>query len=533
MPFLSSVGILDERAIAEVRTERTGVISPHVIFGLCGFTLYLTWTFVLFISPAVTPESSLSALNVSSVIPTKYLARFAMLLAIFVSLVVCRMRADHLSTKRGILFMIFGSLSLVTLSLIALSFFGAIPLVSYLALALLGIAQCFMILLWSSFLSVIGERKILLFTAICVGSAALLTILMLFLQPHASVWITYSLCWATMGCYAFVYYKHPETRRPLSVEASASDRRSTIKTKSALSVVLYSVALGFAVYFIATQETGVVGPLIAGLAVLLASIIVILDSTRFHLISEGVLVKLHLPFILIGLVPMFFTNAVIRMIGVAMIFLFFMIIFILNIAALSEHIRIDRLNSIRIFGYGRSGNVLGFSIGAFVCFLAFIAPQIYDISGSLGEQNWANIILLSILGIFTIGVSFIFEDHFPVDVASDDYDQRRTDRDAYSSGATRSLSNHVLSATGGFPGSQSGAWRKRVNALSSEYGLSPRENEVLHLLAKGRNAEFIQDELVVSRHTAKAHIYHIYQKTGVHSRQELIDMLEEMDIDRG
>ena len=254
---------------------------------------------LLFISPAVTPESSLSALNVSSVIPTKYLARFAMLLAIFVSLVVCRMRADHLSTKRGILFMIFGSLSLVTLSLIALSFFGAIPLVSYLALALLGIAQCFMILLWSSFLSVIGERKILLFTAICVGSAALLTILMLFLQPHASVWITYSLCWATMGCYAFVYYKHPETRRPLSVEASASDRRSTIKTKSALSVVLYSVALGFAVYFIATQETGVVGPLIAGLAVLLASIIVILDSTRFHLISEGVLVKLHLPFILI------------------------------------------------------------------------------------------------------------------------------------------------------------------------------------------------------------------------------------------
>lgn len=72
-----------------------------------------------------------------------------------------------------------------------------------------------------------------------------------------------------------------------------------------------------------------------------------------------------------------------------------------------------------------------------------------------------------------------------------------------------------------------------MNALSSEYGLSPRENEVLYLLAKGRNAEFIQDELVVSRHTAKAHIYHIYQKTGVHSRQELIDMLEEMDIDRG
>lgn len=47
------------------------------------------------------------------------------------------------------------------------------------------------------------------------------------------------------------------------------------------------------------------------------------------------------------------------------------------------------------------------------------------------------------------------------------------------------------------------------------------------LLAKGRNASYIEESLFISYHTTKAHIYRIYQKLGIHSQQELIDAVEQ------
>ena len=50
--------------------------------------------------------------------------------------------------------------------------------------------------------------------------------------------------------------------------------------------------------------------------------------------------------------------------------------------------------------------------------------------------------------------------------------------------------------------------------------LSPREAEVLQLLAAGLTNKQIADQLVLSVHTVVRHIDHIYQKTGVHSRAQ-------------
>lgn len=59
-----------------------------------------------------------------------------------------------------------------------------------------------------------------------------------------------------------------------------------------------------------------------------------------------------------------------------------------------------------------------------------------------------------------------------------------------------------------------------------KYALTPRETEVFALLSKGRNAEFIQNALFISNHTAKTHIYNIYRKMDVHSLQDLLDVLD-------
>lgn len=77
---------------------------------------------------------------------------------------------------------------------------------------------------------------------------------------------------------------------------------------------------------------------------------------------------------------------------------------------------------------------------------------------------------------------------------------------------------------------RTGAFTKRCLAVSSTYGLSQRERDVLFLLAKGRTIGYIADELGVSFNTAKSHIRHVYVKTGVHTRQELLNLIEDIGV---
>ena len=65
------------------------------------------------------------------------------------------------------------------------------------------------------------------------------------------------------------------------------------------------------------------------------------------------------------------------------------------------------------------------------------------------------------------------------------------------------------------------------NAVAAMGGLTVREKNVFMLLAKGNNNKAIAEKLGISPATAKTHIKHIYSKLGVHSQQELIDMVEQ------
>lgn len=70
-------------------------------------------------------------------------------------------------------------------------------------------------------------------------------------------------------------------------------------------------------------------------------------------------------------------------------------------------------------------------------------------------------------------------------------------------------------------------WKTQCDALCDKGDLSKRQREVFIYLAKGRNAKYISETLFIAPHTAKTHIYRIYQKLGIHSQQELIDLIDE------
>lgn len=60
----------------------------------------------------------------------------------------------------------------------------------------------------------------------------------------------------------------------------------------------------------------------------------------------------------------------------------------------------------------------------------------------------------------------------------------------------------------------------RCSRVARHYGLTHREEEILALLAQDKTSAEIEATLFISHNTAKGHLRHVYDKLGVHSREE-------------
>jgi DNA-binding CsgD family transcriptional regulator len=59
----------------------------------------------------------------------------------------------------------------------------------------------------------------------------------------------------------------------------------------------------------------------------------------------------------------------------------------------------------------------------------------------------------------------------------------------------------------------------------ASYGLTPREEEIVKLVARGRSTRQISVALFISEHTVQNHLRSVFEKVGVRSRRELIQRL--------
>jgi DNA-binding CsgD family transcriptional regulator len=61
--------------------------------------------------------------------------------------------------------------------------------------------------------------------------------------------------------------------------------------------------------------------------------------------------------------------------------------------------------------------------------------------------------------------------------------------------------------------------------VAYEFGLTRREEQVLALLCRGMSAAQIEETLFVSNSTVKTHTHSVYQKLGIHGRQDVISYM--------
>jgi len=65
-----------------------------------------------------------------------------------------------------------------------------------------------------------------------------------------------------------------------------------------------------------------------------------------------------------------------------------------------------------------------------------------------------------------------------------------------------------------------------MQRFREKFQLSAREGEILDLLLKGKSNKEIERELFISHHTVRNHVHNIYQKLGVSSRLQLLNLLQ-------
>ncbi len=101
--------------------------------------------------------------------------------------------------------------------------------------------------------------------------------------------------------------------------------------------------------------------------------------------------------------------------------------------------------------------------------------------------------------------------------------RRRAGEDA-AEGPARTMAGDAVS--GDLPAGRLTPTGERIAELAERYRLSQRETEVFALWATGHDLKYIQDKLGLSQSTVKTHVRHIYAKTDLHSRADIVMLLD-------
>lgn len=67
---------------------------------------------------------------------------------------------------------------------------------------------------------------------------------------------------------------------------------------------------------------------------------------------------------------------------------------------------------------------------------------------------------------------------------------------------------------------------RSIELASVDYHFTKREKEIIVLLSQGRTLQFTADQLGISLNTVRGHMKRLYAKADVHSKEELLDLLE-------
>jgi DNA-binding CsgD family transcriptional regulator len=461
-----------------------------------GFGFYWAWMTTFWIGSARSPLGMPTVEQMT-------MARIAVQTATALAFLVAVLFARRLMSSSGERLLVLGGAILGSAGTIVATLGqnqtgGGTPVYLVLAWVSLGVACACITLLWGRFYASIGLKRASLYTPLSLVLAVLVGLVLGSMQPLAAIALTTLLPLLSVGMFLLAAPELPPSQEPVQETRGRSQPVGAL-WRITLAIGVYGATLGFYLHsnalFGQGSPSSQTGRLVAFFVPLVT--IVLLQRNDF-----GLIFRITLPLTAAGflLLPLLGEGA--GWIGAAIVGAGGTFFDILTWIALADIAHRGRLSPIKVFGLGRAANAGGIALGWMGSYV-LLGTTARDPSPVLG---------------FCVGMVFIL-------ILTTTLILREEDLPAAEvvSGASQAAEDGLL---GPEPSHGPGHWRRCCARIAHEHDLSPREEEVMVFLAKGHSMKYIEETLVISFHTAKSHANHIHRKLGVHSREELIDLVE-------
>ena len=278
----------------------------------------------------------------------------------------------------------------------------------------------------------------------------------------------------------YVFSKHEKQVLFEGAPDDKPDRKSMINTQSTIMFALNHFQVGICCGTIETLPEVIV----AIIALILGGLILFIDQRNKCVISESSLSPCSHSLPVVGLLFLCSNIAWLRLIAIFLLVGTFSMIFSVGLSAICEHCRICKLNAISVIAKASVTDFASLGLGLVIGFFIVDLPPTHLVSLAFGC-------------IYCILASFVGKDRYPDEtILLMGVDPRKLEKSSI---------------------------QQKCSVLAERYELSPRQVEVLEMLAVGRNARFIAERLTISQSTAQTHIRAIYTKLNVHSHQEVVD----------
>jgi DNA-binding CsgD family transcriptional regulator len=324
------------------------------------------------------------------------------------------------------------------------------------------------------------------------GFAALLYFFILGLPTIAGAVITAALPIVLMAVILSIYLVNPRSPRNSLMQPERDKVREIIKSRPVIifffGVALLGAAFGFSMATCSTFGSSIFGSanlwavLLTGGFVVVYLLLIYSPKRSFDFEKYFTPVT---PIIVVGLLlvaynPLMSSVFIIAGFQLADIVIWVVFCWIAGHSGLPQ----------RVFCVGKAAMYLGMLIGSVAGRAAAISPEV-------GSTSMITATIVAYL--LVIAIAFIFSNSKVV------LSIKASSSEADMGYITRAI-------------------ELRCDELGQKYGLTMREKEVFAYLMQGRSLPYIESTLHISRGTANTHRNHIYAKTQIHSKQELLDL---------
>lgn len=186
-------------------------------------------------------------------------------------------------------------------------------------------------------------------------------------------------------------------------------------------------------------------------------------------------------------------------------------------------------SSLRVYGFGVAAMFAGMALGNELGYLL-------DMLVAQGSVQMTMVAMCCTLCLVVVAFLVLPEGtlvSFTEGVLTKNRDQR--DKAALENKKATAAQEQAMASEGdtgvSFAGVQPARLELQCLKVAKKYSLTPREQEVLVLLAHGRTLSIIARDLYIAKGTARTHIENIYRKLDVHKQQELIDLVEHYECE--